>query len=35
LNAANILLTGSDVCPVAESAKVHGGKHKAHFRPMR
>ena len=35
LNAANITLTGSDVCPVAEPARVHGGKQKAHFRPMR
>jgi parallel beta-helix repeat protein len=36
LNATNVTLTGSDVCPVgAPSAKVHGGKHRAHVRPMR
>jgi parallel beta-helix repeat protein len=35
LNAANVTLTGSDVCPIAGSAKVHGGKQRAHFHPMR
>jgi parallel beta-helix repeat protein len=35
LNAANITLAGSDVCPVAGPARVHGGKQRTHARPFR